>query len=94
MCALITSLFKLKSTSSTLSESAWSCYHSCLETEVSVASPLSGYRAGSGGVQKSQARTKGPNEWATFLPLLRLVLLIVRPDGGGGSVHVQVSGEA
>lgn len=37
-----------------------------------------------GGVQKSQARTKGPNEWATFLPLLRLVLLIVRPDGGGG----------
>lgn len=36
------------------------------------------------GVQKSQARTKGPNEWATFLPLLRLVLLIVRPDGGGG----------
>lgn len=43
-------------------------------------------RAGSwgGGVQKSQARTKGPNEWATFLPLLRLVLLIVRPDGGGG----------
>lgn len=49
-----------------------------------VASPLSTRR----GVQKSQALTKGSNEWATFLLHLRLTPFIKRPVGGGSATSV------